>query len=549
MLNTQPAPVADAASWQNWDEPENPASVALDHLNRWLRYCVGARGIAVVSATEAEPRLVYESGQTNGAIWPATLAARAEGPQTVGPFAIAPLRVGTTRFGALLVLADDRIMARRALDETVNAADMVSAIFRGSDGPGASGIGGDDARLLLETARALASEPDLDSLFVRFHELVSRVLRVDGFFVALGEWSSGCMHVPYSASEGKVERNIGPLPINRSLSGYVFRDGKPLLIRRPEDFEPYPNVLLGEGGDPASALVVPMRIGRRTIGVISVQSMSPGAYSERHRDLLVAIGEQAAIAVENAQHLAEAEQRARELTMLAGVSRALSLQVSFNTLCRTVASEVRRVMEARSFGVAMFEEHDRSATIEFALVGEAEQQYPPFELEGTLLERVSNERRTVIVSTPLEMARYRKRRPIEDDGRAVASIIAAPLIAANRCFGVIFAQAHRRDAYDDYHKRLMTAIAEQMAQAIQNARFSRDAESRVHRDQQTGLYHHGYIQSRFEDEVACARTDERTSVILMFDIENFRLINSTYGHDVGDDVLRAAAEAIAGCCT
>jgi diguanylate cyclase (GGDEF)-like protein len=548
VISRQQTAIGEPAEMRPWSGSEHPATIALDHLNRWLRYCVGARGIAVVNGSAHEPRLIYESGQTNGAIWPVALAARADGPQTIGPFAIAPLRPTDAQLGALLVLADDRIMARRALEETVNAADMVSAILRGANDERPARNSGDDVQLLLETARALANEPDLDSLFARFHELVTRMLHADGFFVALGEWVSGCMTIPYAVNEGVVERNIGPLPINRSLCGYVFREGKPLLITRPEDFEQYPNVTLGDGDDVASALVVPMRIGARTIGVISVQSTTPGAYTARHRDILVAVGEQAAIAAENAQHIADAEQRAKELTMLADVSRALSLQVSFNTLCRTVSREVRRVMEARSLGVAMFEENGRTAKIEFALTGDVERKYSDCVVEGTVLERVQSERRTVVVTTPLELARYRKRNPIDDDGFAVQSIVAAPLIAANSCLGVLVAQSPRRNAYHDYHKRLMTAIAEQMALAIQNARFSQDARARSLRDQQTGLFHHGYLQTRLEEEIARARAGEGCTGIIMLDVENFKLINATHGHDVGDAVLREVAEVLTATC-
>jgi len=57
-------------------------------------------------------------------------------------------------------------------------------------------------------------------------------------------------------------------------------------------------------------------------------------------------------------------------------------------------------------------------------------------------------------------------------------------------------------------------------------------------DPLTGLWNRRFVEERLAQE---ARADRRTSVILL-DIDHFKLVNDTHGHDVGDVVLRSAAQ-------
>jgi diguanylate cyclase (GGDEF)-like protein len=56
-------------------------------------------------------------------------------------------------------------------------------------------------------------------------------------------------------------------------------------------------------------------------------------------------------------------------------------------------------------------------------------------------------------------------------------------------------------------------------------------------DSLTGMYNHKYIIDRLSQEVAKAKRYQIELSIVMFDIDHFKNINDTYGHQVGDDVL------------
>jgi diguanylate cyclase (GGDEF)-like protein len=96
--------------------------------------------------------------------------------------------------------------------------------------------------------------------------------------------------------------------------------------------------------------------------------------------------------------------------------------------------------------------------------------------------------------------------------------------------------------------RLLAAIAEQMALAVQNARMFADAENRADRDPLTNIYHHRYLKTRLEEEVKRAERSGTTFAVLMLDIDQFKLVNDNFGHPAGDEALRVLTAVLHSTC-
>ncbi|MCP4150123.1 MAG: diguanylate cyclase [bacterium] len=63
-------------------------------------------------------------------------------------------------------------------------------------------------------------------------------------------------------------------------------------------------------------------------------------------------------------------------------------------------------------------------------------------------------------------------------------------------------------------------------------------------DSLTGLYNHKYIIERLRNEISEAKRYKKNLSIVMMDIDYFKKVNDTYGHQVGDDVLVGVSTAI-----
>jgi len=480
-------------------------------------------------------------------------ALRAGGPTLLGlspngAAIVAPVSVRSGGSRVYLAVASPQSNAfdTAALAYAGSAAQVAALVIAAWDAAEHAGALGEEVRMLLATARALASERDLQRLFARFHELVGSVMDARTFFIALGSYDSGFMEYPYAVdTHGPVE--LPATPIEATVAGHVFKDGKSYLMNSAADWERLPTRYEIHGEDVLSAIFAPMAIGNRTIGVISVQSPKPNVYTERNRELLVAIAEQGAIAVENSQYLMRAEQRAKELNLLAEVSKALSRHTSLKELCRTVCKEVRRVVDAPVFFVALRTADKRQLRVEYAVDGTVEREFPDYPIRDTIAESVIDGNVHVLFRNRAELEAH-PHRWLDAMEQGIRSLVMVPLRTGNECIGVMTCQCQRDNAYDDASARLITSIAEQLALAVENSRLYVEATSRADRDPLTNIFHHRYLKSRLEEELERSREFGRPVAVVMLDVDYFKLVNDSYGHLVGDDALRLVTSVIQHHC-
>jgi two-component system cell cycle response regulator len=66
-------------------------------------------------------------------------------------------------------------------------------------------------------------------------------------------------------------------------------------------------------------------------------------------------------------------------------------------------------------------------------------------------------------------------------------------------------------------------------------------------DELTGLYHRRYLFVHLDELIQRVNQDGINAAVLLFDIDNFKQVNDTYGHAAGDDVLRELAARTTHC--
>ncbi len=91
---------------------------------------------------------------------------------------------------------------------------------------------------------------------------------------------------------------------------------------------------------------------------------------------------------------------------------------------------------------------------------------------------------------------------------------------------------------------LLKSVMAQMAVALEGAQYF---ESSIV-DTMTRLHNKGYFENRFSNELTRSRRMSKEMTLLICDIDNFKKINDTYGHAVGDIVLKNVAQNIKNSC-
>jgi diguanylate cyclase (GGDEF)-like protein len=78
----------------------------------------------------------------------------------------------------------------------------------------------------------------------------------------------------------------------------------------------------------------------------------------------------------------------------------------------------------------------------------------------------------------------------------------------------------------------------------QRAKSLETAQAEAETDVVTGIYSHRGFQKQLEDEVTRSRRYNRPLSLLMIDLDHFKTLNDTYGHPIGDAILREVSELI-----
>lgn len=127
----------------------------------------------------------------------------------------------------------------------------------------------------------------------------------------------------------------------------------------------------------------------------------------------------------------------------------------------------------------------------------------------------------------------------------IGSFLSIPLKLNNdKVIGVLNVHKRKTNAFKDTDKMLFTAIAHNVAIAIERARNYEHAQRVSMVDELTTLYTRRYFLESSQREYSQAERCGEFFSIIMVDIDHFKYFNDTYGHMLGDEVLRRLASVL-----
>ena len=122
-----------------------------------------------------------------------------------------------------------------------------------------------------------------------------------------------------------------------------------------------------------------------------------------------------------------------------------------------------------------------------------------------------------------------------------------------RCHGELFGQLYLADkvaqdgavtAFTDLDDQILMTLSAQVGVSIENLQLLHESKERAMHDSLTGLLNHSAILDALSREMVRAEREREPMAVLMADLDHFKRINDTYGHRVGDVVIREAANRI-----
>jgi diguanylate cyclase (GGDEF)-like protein len=128
-------------------------------------------------------------------------------------------------------------------------------------------------------------------------------------------------------------------------------------------------------------------------------------------------------------------------------------------------------------------------------------------------------------------------------------IISSPLVATRTMFGLLVA-IHRADGgcYSPEDVRLITALANHAAIALENQLLYRKLEHEAITDGLTGVHNYRFMMSSLDREIKRAKRFKQSFSFIMLDVDNLKEYNDRLGHLSGSEALRQIANIIKNGC-
>lgn len=299
-----------------------------------------------------------------------------------------------------------------------------------------------------------------------------------------------------------------------------------------------------------TCLHVPLRSGGKPIGLlIVVETERERAFTADEMRLAKKLGEQAAMAIENARLYRTLRDHNRRLEALLTAARASAESMSIDAVLAGTARSVAESVQASQCIVYEYDAGRGTVTLK-AFWETGAQQTGQAQLG----------RETRLADTPVEQRVVEKRVSVQEhrsdpDLDAVSresmerwgeqSVLTVPLVFSGKTLGYLAViEFERERIFSADEMSLVEALADQTAMAVNNARLYAIIQQQAVLDGLTGLYNHRYFYERLSQEATRAQRYGSWVSLLMIDLDDLKRINDEHGHLVGDEALRGIAKVI-----
>jgi len=348
-----------------------------------------------------------------------------------------------------------------------------------------------------EETERLDLSATLDAILSSTQQLV----RYDIAEIALwDEERQRCVTAGRGGDQDYFRQAEGIYGIDEGYTGWVARHRRPLFIPDVEarrDVRPKENIAASRL---RSYVGIPLQHQGHFVGTLELARYGDDPFSKRDLRALMAVTNQASVAIENHHLYNQAQRRASELATLAATGTVLSESLELDHVLRSIVSAVLRMIGCQGSAIYILDEREQVLRLAMAdgAVGEVEAGSQMLALRrGGRAHAVVSGRLVVVPDVQSDEELLRPLAPVSAGGsfRAFADV---PLKRAGRVFGMLSAMFAEPHTFPQAEIELLTALAGQAAIAIENARLYTQADEELRRREDALRQHNRELATLYQ---------------------------------------------------
>jgi GAF domain-containing protein len=329
--------------------------------------------------------------------------------------------------------------------------------------------------------QALSATYELGEILNKVYTEVSQLFDTRNFYIALYEEGSSEWLSAYHVVRGE-RQPPERYSVASGLTGHIIRHREPLYLPNLEvkrEFREAQGIKL-VGEEARSWMGVPLLAGEQVVGVMAIENYEhENLYTEQDLELFITIASQIATAVASSRLLSETRKRAVQLQTAAEVSRAATSILVLDELLPRAVDLIKERFDLYYTGIFLVEESGRWAVLR-AGTGEAgdrmmERGHRLAVGGASMIGRaVGNSKAYIALDVGDEAQRFDN--PFLPETR---SEMALPLVYQDRAIGAMTIQSAEPMAFSEEDSVVLQAMADQLANSIENARLFREMQANV----------------------------------------------------------------------
>lgn len=345
-----------------------------------------------------------------------------------------------------------------------------------------------------------------------------------------------------STDDTEIER--GPFRAAQGLFGAAVRSGEAVTLtddraRRHVPFYRNPPVI-------ESVCVAPVREHGHLRGLIVVDRVEPIPFTAADVSILSGLSEFVLRTIENERVFVQLERAKVEQGKL---YRAVDLLAAATTEAQVIEAGVNSARDFAAFDFAVVtlahpDEHHTTHEI-CAASGEGADSLvgQTFRHNGGLVSMVVANKHPLPYRGDYDPDRQivftRRIRPPD-----MPSLVVLPLVVHDNVLGTVVLGSNQRGAFGDSVRPTLEVLSRHIAVSLANARMVKRLEDLATTDGLTGHYNKRALTEVARSKIHSAERFEKPLSLLICDIDHFKKVNDTYGHDVGDVVIKGFADVL-----
>ena len=276
-----------------------------------------------------------------------------------------------------------------------------------------------------------------------------------------------------------------------------------------------------------------------------------GQLARAYNKMLARLTELKAVEIDNQRDLdhartelslkAELEHRVGELQILYDLARTIASTLDLNEVLERITRVVPAKLQVPKFSIMLLNAEGLLEVLK-AWPANVGSEGLTFSVGEGICGHAAATRKGVYVPDLEKDQLFRVRGGAGAKGRG--SLLSVPMVHGGELLGVLNFERPDKADFSADEIEFFTAVADQAALAVQNARLHEQTVALSVTDPLTGIPNRRHLFQQLDAEITRSGRFGAPLSLLMIDIDHFKHLNDTAGHSAGDDVLRAVSAVL-----